>query len=69
MKPDPVQGATKAPKQPKKKATKKSLANSDADWVPELEEVSLTLAKIVVKAMTGCLLTVVSLNFVRLMHC
>jgi len=49
MKPDPVAGATKAPKQPRKKTAKKSSANRDADWVPELEEVSLTLTMIIVK--------------------
>lgn len=40
MKPDPVPGSKKAPKQSRKKG-KKSSANADADWTPELEEVSL----------------------------
>jgi len=43
MKPDPVPGDKKASKKPRKKAAKKSSASNDADWVPELEEVSFTL--------------------------
>ena len=40
MKPD---GQAKATKQLTKKARKKSSASNDADWVPELEEVSYLL--------------------------
>ena len=40
MKPDTVSGEKKASKKSKKKAKKKSSASYDADWVPELEEVS-----------------------------
>ena len=47
MKPDPVLGEKKAPKKSKKKRAKKSSASNDADWVPELEEVTLRLSQIV----------------------
>ena len=40
MKPDTVPGEKKASKKAKKKAKRKSSASYDADWVPELEEVS-----------------------------
>jgi len=43
MKPDPVPGDKKASKKPRKKAAKKLSASNDADWVPELEEVSFAL--------------------------
>jgi len=39
MKPDPVPGEKKATKK-SKKARKKSSASDDADWSPELKEVS-----------------------------
>ena len=41
MKPEQVPGQKKAAKQLTKKAAKRSSASNDADWVPELEEVSL----------------------------
>ena len=47
MKPDPVQGEKKASKKSKKKKAKRSSASNDADWVPELEEVTLRLGQIV----------------------
>ena len=46
MKPDPVPGK-KASKKSSKKTRKKSSADSDEDWVPELEEVAFTRYSIV----------------------
>ena len=46
MKPDPVASEKKALKQLRKKK-KKSAASTDADWVPELEEVSFRVYRTV----------------------